>query len=154
MRRIKACAFILVCATAIITNGSAVACRISADFSASMPLNAIEIDNEARVRLADTVISTRAWADEALASVIMPALPDEKKPKELAQERGASIKAYLLALGLREQNIVVDARVRRQVLEPSKEARERFRDVYIEFTPNCDGHCAQLCDGSYKPPEK
>ncbi|AQG97835.1 hypothetical protein A9R05_02585 [Burkholderia sp. KK1] len=146
--------FIFICAAGLVTNGTALACRVSLDFSTSMPPNAVEIDNGARLRLADTIIRTRAWPDEAIASALTPAFSTEHKPEELAKRRAAAVKDILLQLGIKEQNIFIDAKVLSHPIAPSREARERLRDVYIEFTPQCYGHCAQLCDGSYTPPKK
>jgi hypothetical protein len=129
----------------------AFACRVAIDFSAVMPPNVVEIRNEDRLRLADTVLRTRVWPDEAIASALTPAFANERNPAELAKKRAAGIKAYLIQLGIKEQNIFTDANVLSQLEAPSKEARERLRDVYIEFTPQCYGHCAQLCEGTYTP---
>lgn len=153
--RVKAIlSFAAICTAGLVTNGTALACRVSMDFSASMPPNAVEIDNKARLRLADTIIRTRAWPDEAIASVLTPAFATERKPEELAKKRAAAVKDILLQLGIKEQNIFIDAKVLSHLIAPNKEAREQLRDVYIEFTPQCYGHCAQLCDGSYTPPNK
>jgi hypothetical protein len=146
-------AFVAIGIAGLVANGSVNACRISMEFSASMKPNAIEIDNEARLRLADTVIRARAWPDEVLASVVTPALANETKPEELAQARSASIKAYLLKLGVKEENIVSDAKVRPKARQ-SKQEQDEFRELDIEFTPNCYGHCAQLCEGTDTPPRR
>jgi hypothetical protein len=146
-------AFVAIGMAGLAANGSANACRISMEFYASMKPNAIEIDNEARLKLADTVIRARAWPDEVLATVVTPALASENKPGELAQARYASIKAYLLMLGVKEENIVSDARVRPEARQ-SKQEQDKFRALDIEFTPNCYGHCAQLCEGTYTPTSK
>lgn len=133
---------------------TAFACRVSLDFSASMPPNAVEIDNDARLRLADTIIHTRIWPDEAIASVLVPAFATERNPQLLAQKRATAIQDILFQLGLKEQNVYIDAKVISHPMAPSETARERLRDVYIEFTPQCEGHCAELCDGSYTPPKR
>jgi hypothetical protein len=58
-----------------------------------MLANVVEIDNEARLRLAETVVRTRAWLDDAIASALTPAFANERNPQALAQNRAKRSKA-------------------------------------------------------------
>lgn len=66
------------------------ACKIFEDFSSSIPMNVVDVDNAARIRLADAVIRARTWPDvEIGAELSTPALSTEHDPKRLSSARAS-----------------------------------------------------------------
>lgn len=123
------------------------ACKIFEDFSASVPMNAVNIDNAARIRLANAVIRARTWPDvEVGAELSTPALSTEHEPKALSSARANAISSYLVQLGLKKSNILFEPIVISNPVARNEQGLKRIREIYVSLAPICPDGCDRLCN--------
>ncbi|WP_061125621.1 hypothetical protein [Caballeronia catudaia] len=127
----------------------ACACTFSQMLDVTIPLNTVDIGNAARVEVAQMVIRARDWRSvtgvDIKAEIISPALASEHRAASLANARGKMIKAYLMQLGLKEENIFYDPQVLQERRGETPEQYEHFRRTTIGLLPVCEGGCDRLC---------
>lgn len=123
------------------------ACKIFEDFSSSIPMNAVDVDNAARIRLADAVIRARSWPDvEIGAELSTPALSTEHDPKGLSSARASAISSFLVQLGVKQSNIYYEPVVIRNPVARDEEGLNRLREIYVSLAPICANGCDRLCN--------
>src|ERR1700751_3608982 len=84
------------------------ACSIFLQDNIQLPLNSVNLTNRDRLALTRHYLTAREWTEEgARADVEAVAFDSEVNPKGLAASRGRSIKAFLMQLGLDNDDIYV-----------------------------------------------
>jgi hypothetical protein len=123
------------------------ACKIYEEFSTSVPLNAVNIDNADRLRLADAVFRAQTWPDvEIGAEISTPAFATEHDPKALSSARADAISSFLVQLGVKTSNIVSEAKVITNPVARNAEGLKRLREIYVSLAPICVNGCDRLCN--------
>jgi hypothetical protein len=130
-----------------------IACTISEDMSDSLPLNQIDIPNADRLKLADMVYSARRWPDVEIRGIVYAGgYVKERNPKAIANERAEKLKAYLLQLGIKEENIWIDLRTIREP-DVSSRGKKALNQIAVTLVPICEGGCSRLCDDTRVTPD-
>jgi outer membrane protein OmpA-like peptidoglycan-associated protein len=126
--------------------GNANACTISENMQSDLPLNAIEISNSDRIKIANMVLAAKQWPDVKIRGIVYAAgFIKERNPKALAARRAEVMKRYLIQLGVEEGNIWVDTRIFKK---PNIDDRGNatLDQMAVTLVPICEGGCAQLCN--------
>ncbi|HDR9484120.1 hypothetical protein BLA13014_05276 [Burkholderia aenigmatica] len=123
----------------------AYACTISTDMADTLPLNATDIPNKARVRIAEMVLEARNWPNVDIRGIVYAGgYVRERNPSDLAYRRAVALKAYLIQLGISEQNIWVDTRTIKYP-DIDNDGRPSLNQIAVTLVPICDGGCERLC---------
>ncbi|WP_236873689.1 MULTISPECIES: hypothetical protein [Burkholderiaceae] len=123
------------------------ACTIGEEMGAQLPFGAIDISNADRLKIANLVFEARKWpAVEIQAVVIAGAYKSERKIEWLKEVRGENVKAYLLMLGIKGGNILIDKKTFTDAMtERAADGSLIVEQVVVSLTPLCDGSCAWMC---------
>ncbi|WP_322026629.1 hypothetical protein [Burkholderia sp. BCC1977] len=127
------------------------ACKILLTDSMQLPLNSTAIANSDRLAIARHYLTAREWTREgASASVEATAYDWESQPAELARQRGALMKSFLVQLGMSPDDIYVDERIvfrRSGKLDP-----DEAKQLWVQFVPKCPpAGCQSLCNSASTP---
>jgi hypothetical protein len=122
---------------------NALSCSFSLQMGARLPSGEVDLSNADRLKLANLVISVRnSPANDGIAVIYASANRQERQPAQLARNRAASVRAYLVQLGVDPSRMRVDA----QVVDRAKSTAEQRHEVEIEFVPECPPQgCDSLC---------
>ncbi|APA88923.2 OmpA family protein [Paraburkholderia sprentiae WSM5005] len=129
-----------------VSAGNAIACTVSEDMTSSLLLNSTEIPNSERIKIADMMLAAKQWLNVEIRGIVYAGgYIKERSPKEIAAERAANLKSYLVQLGVKEKNVWVDTRI---IKEPDVDDKENaaLDQISVTLVPICDGGCARLCD--------
>ncbi|RXV68252.1 hypothetical protein D1006_24010 [Burkholderia stabilis] len=127
------------------------ACKILLTNSMELPLNSTEIANSDRLAVVRHYLTAREWTREgAAASIDATAYDWENRPNQLAQQRGAQMKSFLVQLGMSPDDIYVDERIvsrRNGKLDPDDR-----KQLWVQFVPKCPpAGCQSLCNSAGTP---
>lgn len=123
------------------------ACTVSEDMLDSVPLNSSDIPNEDRVKIADMVIRARQWPDADIRGIISAgAYIGEKDPQALARRRAASLREYLVQLGIKDENIWSDTHMISKPYPKDSAGYEGYLQIGLTLVPLCTDGCRHLCD--------
>ena len=131
---------------------NASACTISEDMEDSLPLNSVDIPNADRLRIADMVMAARQWPDAEIRGIVYAGgYVKEQHPKDIAGERAAVLKSYLVQLGVKERNVWIDTRV---IKKPDIDDKgvATLNQISVTLVPICNGECERLCNDPYVTP--
>ncbi|SPB15400.1 hypothetical protein NOV72_02626 [Caballeronia novacaledonica] len=125
----------------------ATACTVFEFMQSEIPLNSTEIPNTFRVELVEMMIKARTWPDTEIRGVVQPrAYRNEKNPKTLLEQRGASLKRYLLQLGVKEENVWMEPLVLDEREARNAKGKPDIHQLNVTLYPICEGSCARLCN--------
>jgi hypothetical protein len=146
----KACAcFFLVLA---VIPGLSSACTISEDMSDSLALNQSDIPNADRLKLAEMVHAARMWPDAEIRGIVYAGgYVKERDPEGIAKARAEKLRAYLLQLGLKEENIWTDLRTIKRP-DSNFNGEKSLNQIAVSLVPICEGGCDRLCNDSRVTP--
>lgn len=125
----------------------AYACTIDESAEARLPFNAVALSNDDRLSIANAVLEARKWPDvDIQAVVIAGAYVSEKNSNRLKDERGALVKSYLVQLGIKPQNILIEPKTFTDEMVKNDDGTLNLHQIEIELVPLCEGGCERLCD--------
>lgn len=146
MKFISSLAYILFALFTIANARSASACTISEDMTSSLPLNSTEIQNSDRLKIADMIFAAKQWPNVEIRGIVYAGgYVKERNPKVIASERAATLKSYLVQLGVKESNIWVDTRIIKAP-DVDDKGNVTLDQISVSLVPICDGGCERLCD--------
>ena len=123
------------------------ACTVSEDMLDSVPLNSAGIPNADRAEIATMVIRARQWPDVEIRGIITAgAYVGENDPQALALRRAANLKAYLVQLGVKAENIWSDTHMISKPYPKDSTGREGYLQIGVTLVPICKNGCRHLCD--------
>ncbi|RFU48899.1 hypothetical protein D0B32_03445 [Paraburkholderia sp. DHOC27] len=112
-----------------------------------LPFNSVDLSNRDRLAIADIVIKARRWPDvDIRADVFAGAYVGERDGERLKAERGALVTTYLIQLGIRPTNILIEPKTLTDEMVRKRDGTLDLHQVVIELFPLCDGSCARLCN--------
>jgi hypothetical protein len=111
-----------------------------------VPFGATDISNADRLVIANMYIEAKKWPDVQIrAEVIAATYKGEQHLERLKELRGKNVKAYLLALGVKNENILIDKKTfTDQMAERAPDGSIIVEQVEVALTPLFDGGCARL----------
>jgi hypothetical protein len=128
-------------------SAAAFACTINESVETRLPFNAIDLSNVDRVSIFSTVLEARKWPDVDIQAVIIAgAYTGEKNGEKLKNERGALVKAYLIQLGIKPQNILIEPKTLTDEMVKNEDGTLNLHQIAIELVPLCKDGCERLCD--------
>ncbi|WP_175716136.1 hypothetical protein [Burkholderia anthina] len=123
------------------------ACTVSEDMLDGVPLNSAGIPNADRIEIAAMVIRARQWPDVGIRGIIAAgAYVGENDPQALALQRVANLKAYLVQLGIKAENIWSDTHIISKPYPKDSTGREGYLQIGVTLVPICKNGCRHLCD--------
>jgi hypothetical protein len=126
---------------------AAMACTINESIETRLPFNSAELSNEARLSIADIVLEARKWPDVDIQAVIIAgAYEKEKNGEKLKRTRGEAAREYLVQLGLKPQNILIEPKTLTDQMVKNDDGTLNLHQIAIELVPLCKGSCERLCD--------
>ncbi|RDJ97551.1 hypothetical protein [Paraburkholderia lacunae] len=126
--------------------GNAQAGTVMEFTQARLPLNSVDIPNAARLKIADMVLEARKWPDVQIRGIIEAnAYVRETNPQALIEKRAAVLKAYLLQLGIKEENFWVEPHVLTEEMARNSKGELDIHQIGVTLVPICQGGCARLC---------
>ena len=141
---VRTCALSLVLG---LMSHAAVGCTIFEFMESRIPLNSVEIPNVDRVKIAEMVIKARTWPDTEIRGVVQPAAYiHERNPTVLVKERGDNLKAYLLQLGVKEENFWIEPRIVKESEARDAHGNLDIHQLGVTLFPICEGGCGRLCN--------
>jgi hypothetical protein len=79
--------------------------------------------------------------------VIAGAYKDEQHLEWLKEVRGKNVKTYLLALGVKNENILIDKKTfTDEMVSRAPDGSLIVEQIVVALTPLCEGSCARLCN--------
>lgn len=127
--------------------GNAQACTVMEFMQGRLPLNSVDIPNAYRLKIADMVLEARKWPDVQIRGVIEAnAYVRETNPQALIEKRAAVLKAYLLQLGIKEENFWVEPHVLTEEMARNAKGELDIHQIGITLVPICQGGCTRLCN--------
>jgi hypothetical protein len=133
-------------ATALLSE-MARACTINESMEMRLPFNTVELSNADRLSIADMMLEARKWHDVDIQAVIIAAAyVGEKNVDKLKDERGAAVKAYLLQLGIKPANILIERKTLTDEMVKNRDGTLNLHQIAIELVPLCKNGCERLCD--------
>ncbi|RKF41434.1 hypothetical protein BCY88_31410 [Paraburkholderia fungorum] len=112
-----------------------------------LPFNTIGLSNADRLSIANIVLEARKWPDvDIQAVVIAGAYVGEKSGGKLKNERGAVVKAYLIQLGIKPENVLIERKTLTDEMVKSDDGTLNVHQIAIELVPLCNGGCERLCN--------
>ena len=148
MRRIRV-ALLCMSATILVLGmvGKAGACTVSEFAQAHLPLNSVEIPNEYRLKLVDMIVSARNWPNVDVRAIIeADAYVGEANHQVLIQRRAATLKEFMMQLGVKEENIWIDPHTLTDNMVRNEKGELGINQVAVTLVPECHGNCANFCD--------
>jgi hypothetical protein len=125
---------------------SAHACSINEFMETRLPFNSTSLTNEGRLAIASIVLEAKKWPDvDIQAVVIAGAYVGEKNAEKLKSERGAVVSAYLVQLGIRPQNVLIEPKTLTDQMVKNEDGSLNLHQIAIELVPLCNGSCERLC---------
>ncbi|WP_028222263.1 OmpA family protein [Paraburkholderia oxyphila] len=140
---------LLVFASAItyFVSGLSYACTISESMETRLPFNSVDLSNADRLSIANIVLEARKWPDvDVQAVVIAGAYVGEKNGAKLKGERAAVVKDYLVQLGIKPQNVLIEPMTLTDAMVKNDDGTLNLHQISIELVPLCKGGCERLCD--------
>lgn len=132
---------------ALLFSTAVVACTIGESMETALPFNDTELSNADRINIANIVVEARKWPDvEIQAVIIAGAYAGEKNIERLKDIRGENAKSYLMQLGIKKKNILIDRKTLTDEMVRNDDGTLSIHQVVIELTPICSGGCERLCD--------
>lgn len=144
--------FVLIFATAAAVtpwfSTAARACTIGEETGAHLLFGTTDISNADRLAIANMYIEAKKWPDVQIQAVVIAgAYKDERNLERLKKARGENVKAYLMALGIKNENILIDEKTfTDQMVESTADGLATMEQVVVGLTPLCQGSCARLCE--------
>jgi hypothetical protein len=147
-RNLPAVLFITAIAVTPWFSAVARACTIGEEMGAHLPFGATDISNANRLAIANMYIEAKKWPDVQIQAVVIAgAYKDERNLEKLKEVRGENVKAYLMALGVKSENILIDKKTfTDQMVGREPDGLLTVEQVVVGLTPLCEGSCARLCD--------
>ncbi|MEX3933213.1 hypothetical protein AB4Y32_15660 [Paraburkholderia phymatum] len=125
----------------------AYACTAMEFMQSRLPFNSIDIPNADRLKIADMVLEARKWPGVQMRGIIEAnAYVRESNPKELIEERGAALKAYLIQLGIKEENFCIEPHVLTEEMARNSKGELDIHQIAVTLVPICEGRCSRLCN--------
>jgi hypothetical protein len=125
---------------------SAHACSINEFIETRLPFNSTSLTNEDRLAIANIVLEAKKWPDvDIQAVVIAGAYIGENNAKKLKSERGAVVSAYLVQLGVKPQNVLIEPKTLTDQMVKNEDGSLNLHQIAIELVPLCHGSCERLC---------
>ncbi|WP_321881577.1 hypothetical protein [Paraburkholderia bannensis] len=126
---------------------STVACTINESMETRLPLNSTYLANDDRLAIANIVLEAKQWPDvDIQAVVIAGAYVKEKNIEKLKSERGAVVRAYLIHLGIKPQNVLIEPKTLTDEMVKNDDGSLNLHQIAIELVPLCNGGCEKLCN--------
>jgi|ERR1700710_3065972 hypothetical protein len=124
------------------------ACTIGEGMETHVPFGATDISNADRLVIANMYIEAKKWPDVQIrAEVIAGAYKGEHNVDRLKEVRGENVKAYLLMLGIKNENILIDKKTFTDAMTGrAPDGSLTVEQVAVGLTPLCEGSCARLCN--------
>jgi hypothetical protein len=124
------------------------ACTIGEDMSTQVPFGATDISNADRLVIANMYIKAKTWPNVQIrAEVIAGAYKSERPLERLKAVRGENIRAYLLMLGIKPENILIDTKTFTDAMTSrASDGSLVVEQIVVGLTPLCEGSCARLCN--------
>lgn len=128
--------------------GSAGACTVGEEAEIELPFNTTALTSANKHAITDALIEAKKWPDVQIQAVIMAgAYTAERNIDQLKEGRAKSVKAYLQELGIRRENILIEKHTFTDEMAVKRpDGTLGYRQVFVEFTPICNGSCAWMCD--------
>jgi hypothetical protein len=113
-----------------------------------VPFGATDISNADRLVIANMYIEAKKWPDVQIhAGVIAGAYKGEKNLERLKELRGENVKAYLMTLGIKAENILIDKKTFTDAMTGrAPDGSLTVEQIVVSLTPLCEGSCARLCN--------
>ncbi|MBB3261960.1 hypothetical protein F4827_006834 [Paraburkholderia bannensis] len=125
---------------------SAIACTINETLETRLPFNSTSLTNDDRLAIANIVLEAKKWPDvDIQAVVIAGAYVGEKNAGKLKRERGAVVSAYLVQLGIKPQNVLIEPKTLTDQMVKNEDGSLNLHQIAIELVPLCHGSCERLC---------
>jgi hypothetical protein len=126
---------------------TSIACTISESMETRLPLNSTYLTNDDRLAIANIVIEAKRWPDvDIQAVVIAGAYIGERNVERLKSERGATVSAYLVQLGIKPQHVLIEPKTLTDQMVKNEDGSLNLHQIYVELVPLCDGGCERLCN--------
>ena len=127
------------------------ACKIMLTDSMQLPVNSVEISNSDRLSVVRHYLTAKEWTHEGTSvSIEATAYDWEKQPVQLARQRGAQMKSFLVQLGMVPDDIHFGERIvsrRNGKLDP-----DDAKQLWVQFVPKCPpAGCQSLCNSPGTP---
>jgi hypothetical protein len=124
------------------------ACTIGEEMATHVPFGVTDISNADRLVIANMYIEAKKWPDVQIrAEVIAGAYKGERGVERLKQVRGENVRAYLLALGIKSENILIDKKTFTDAMTGrAPDGSLTVEQIVVGLTPLCEGSCARLCN--------
>ena len=128
-------------------NGTAHACTIKEFTSMRLPFNSVHLSNADRLSIVNSVLEARKWPDvDVQAVIIAGAYVGERNGEKLKSERAAVVRAYLMQLGIKRENILIDPKTLTDEMVKKPDGSLNLYQIEIELVPLCKGSCESLCN--------
>ncbi len=129
-------------------SATARACTIGEGMETHVPFGATDISNADRLVIANMYIEAKKWPDVQIrAEVIAGAYKGERNLERLKELRGENVKAYLLMLGIKNVNILIDKKTfTNEMTGRAPDGSLTVEQIVVGLTPLCEGSCARLCN--------
>ncbi|WP_321964137.1 hypothetical protein [Paraburkholderia sp. J7] len=141
---------LLLIATSLVVpflSGAARACTINESMETRLPFNVVDLSNSDRLLIASIVIEARKWPEVDIQAVIIAgAYVGEKNGEKLKSERGAAVRDFLIQLGIKPQNILIEPKTLTDQMVKNEDGTLNLHQIAIELAPLCKGGCERLCD--------
>jgi hypothetical protein len=123
------------------------ACTIGEDMSTHVPFGAIDISNADRLVIANMYIEAKKWPGVQIRAEVIAGAYKSERPLELLKAvRGKNIRAYLLMLGIKPENILIDKKTFTDAMTSrASDGSITVEQIVVGMTPLCEGGCARLC---------
>jgi hypothetical protein len=140
--------FLTVIAVTPWLSGTTLACKIGENMGTQLPFDSIDISNADRLVIANMYIEAKKWPDVRIrAEVIAGAYKSEHNIERLKEVRGENVRAYLLALGIKSENILIVKKTFTDAMATkAPDGSVTVEQIWIGLAPLCEGSCARLCD--------
>lgn len=123
------------------------ACTINESMETRLPFDSVALSNEDRLSIANMVLEARKWPDVDIQAVIIAgAYVGERSGEKLKSERGAAVRAYLIQLGVKAKNILIEPKTLTDQMVKNDDGTLNLHQIAIELVPLCNGGCERLCD--------
>ncbi|WP_321818038.1 MULTISPECIES: hypothetical protein [unclassified Paraburkholderia] len=146
-RKIRSTISLAIAISALSIGASSIACTIGESMETRLPLNSTFLTNDARLSIANIVVEAKKWPDvDIQAVVIAGAYVREQNIEKLKTERGAVVSAYLVQLGIKPQNVLIEPKTLTDQMVKNEDGSLDLHQIAIELVPVCKGGCERLCD--------
>ncbi|MFK0376481.1 hypothetical protein [Pandoraea sp. NPDC090278] len=123
------------------------ACTVREYVTQQIPLNSVAIPNSVRVEIAEMVIRARAWPGVEIRAVIgASAYVGERNPQQLVAQRTSELHAYLLQLGIKQENFWLQPYILNDQMARDANGNLDIQQLTVTLYPECEGGCERLCD--------